>query len=138
MGRAVLVPSEAYRKWFREAMKQVPVIKRMLIDAGLPIPLLNKVSVKALFYREANVGDATGFYEGLADFLQSPKLGKNGKTVRQGAGIIADDSQIRDWDGSRLLKDADNPRIECEITVLGQPVGSQQELALAGPAEDKW
>lgn len=37
---------------------------------------------------------------------------------REGLGIIADDKLIRDWDGTRLLKDPVKPRIELEIEVL--------------------
>lgn len=127
MGRAVLVPSEAHKKWFREAMMSAPIIRTKLIDQGIPLPLRNQVSIAALFYRERNTGDAVGYYQALGDFIQAPKH-KHGKTTRRGAGIIDDDRQIRDWDGSRLMKDASNPRIEVTMTIIGDPVGPQGEM----------
>ena len=127
MGRAVLVPSEAHKKWFRVAMMSAPIIRTKLIDQGIPLPLRNEVSIAALFYRERNTGDAVGYYQALGDYIQAPRH-RNGKTTRRGAGIIDDDRQIRDWDGSRLWKDADNPRIEVYLTIIGEPVGPQGEM----------
>ena len=127
MGRAILVPSEAHKKWFREAMTAAPIIRTQLMDQGIPLPLHDQVSVAALFYRERNTGDAVGYYQALGDYIQAPRH-KGGRTTRRGAGIIDDDRQIRDWDGSRLWKDADNPRIEVYLTILGDPVGPQGEI----------
>ena len=127
MGRAVLVPSEAHKKWFRVAMMSAPIIRTRLIDQGIPLPLRNEVSIAALFYRERNTGDAVGYYQALGDYIQAPRH-RNGKTTRHGAGIIEDDRQIRDWDASRLLKDAANPRIEVTMTIIGEPVGPQGEM----------
>ncbi len=122
MGRAVLVPSKAYKGWFRDAMTYAGSIRAQLAAAGLELPITAEVSVAAVFYRDALRGDATGYYDGLADWLQAPRV-RNGRQTRNGAGIIDDDRQIRDWDGSRLLKDADNPRIEARITILEEPQG---------------
>ncbi len=127
MGRAVLVPSEAHKRWFRVAMMSAPIIRTKLIDQGVPLPLRNQVSISALFFRQTNTGDAVGYYQALGDYIQAPRH-KNGKTTRRGAGLINDDRQIRDWDGSRLLKDADNPRIEVTMTIIGEPIGPQGEM----------
>ncbi len=128
LGRPVLVPSPQYKKWFRGAMSHVPVFHSAFNQVGVPIPITNQVSVKATFFRDANIGDAVGYYESLGDFLQAPRY-KNGKRTRNGAGIIEDDRQIRDWDGSRLKKDAACPRIEVAITIIGNPVGGQTRMA---------
>jgi len=61
------------------------------------------VHVRALFYREANRGDLTGFKQAVGDALER-------------AGIIPNDSLIESWDGSRKLIDRKNPRVELEIT----------------------
>lgn len=59
----------------------------------------------AIFYRDADRGDAVGYYQGLADALEA-------------AGVVADDKWIKQWDGSRLAKDAGRPRIEVTLTAL--------------------
>lgn len=59
----------------------------------------------AIFYRDANRGDAVGYYQGLADALES-------------AGVLSDDKWIMQWDGTRLAKDAKRPRIEVTLTAL--------------------
>lgn len=67
------------------------------------LPIRENVNVRALFFREKNIGDAVGFYQALADALQE-------------GGIVANDRQIVSWDGSRLLKDTERPRIIVTIT----------------------
>jgi hypothetical protein len=116
LGRSVLIPSEAYKEWFREAMKQAAIIRSQLAAAGLELPVTGPVNVRALFYRDRNIGDTCGYYQALGDWLQAPRVSKRGKRIRNGAGIIEDDRQIASWDGSRLRKDAENPRIEIEIS----------------------
>ncbi len=59
----------------------------------------------AIFYREKNIGDAVGYYQGLADALEA-------------AGIVSDDKWITQWDGSRLAKDAERSRIEVTLTAI--------------------
>jgi hypothetical protein len=138
LGRAMLIPSAQYTRWFKDAMKQAAEIRRVLAKAwmipkGFCLPISQPMNVRALFYREALTGDACGYYQALGDFLQAPKQSKKnpGKLARNGAGIIADDSLIASWDGSRLLKDAAHPRIE--VTLELYEVG-QIGLAL----EDAW
>lgn len=66
-------------------------------------PLTDPANCQAIFYREADVGDAVGYYQGLADVLQA-------------LGIVDDDRRLVSWDGSRLAKDAKNPRVEITLT----------------------
>lgn len=120
MGRFTkILPSEAYLEWFNSSMRYVPVIKRKLRDAGVRLPLTGPVHLRAVFFRDAERGDLCGFLQAIGDFLQEPRDAKSGKRIgnriRDGAGIIGDDSQIISFDGSRLLKDADRPRIEVTI-----------------------
>ena len=61
----------------------------------------------ATFYRDAERGDATGYYQGLADVLQE-------------IGVVTDDKHLTQWDGSRLLVDKANPRVVVTLTPVGQ------------------
>ncbi len=109
-----VLPSEAYRKWFHNAMSRSPIIRTILRDRGIPLPLTGRVHVAAVFYRDADTGDLTGYEQALGDWLQSPQL----RPKRNGAGIIIDDKQIKCWDGTHLEIDRANPRIEVTIRAL--------------------
>lgn len=102
-GQLKTLPSEAWCAW-RDKAK--PEIQRWRNEQNLA-QITWQVNCRALFFRAAAAGDAVGFYQGLADLLEE-------------AGILADDKQIISWDGSRLEKDARNPRVE---VVLSWPVG---------------
>lgn len=94
-GKIRVLPSEQWCAWAETATLELAKIKRRMAVA---FPLTNPVNCTALFYRDANRGDAVGYYQGLADVLQKAEV------------------QILTWDGSRLLKDADNPRVEVTLT----------------------
>lgn len=95
-GRPRLIPSEAYRRW-----ESVAVPQMRIYWAGRE-PIARPVNVCAVFYRDADRGDAVGYYQALADALQK-------------AGALVDDVWIKSWDGSRLAKDNKRPRVEVEI-----------------------
>lgn len=101
-----LLPSEQFEQWFKDAMTLAPFCRRELEAQGLQLPVSGPVQVTAIFYRDADRGDLTGYMQALADWMQSSNK------HRTGAGIIVDDVQIYSWDGSRLAKDAARPRIE--------------------------
>lgn len=110
-----VLPSEAHEAWFAEAMSYAPKIVSQLREAGAELPLQGPVEVTAVFYRENGVeGDLNGYMQALGDWLQAPKL----RPRRNGAGIIADDSQIESWDGTRRAIDRTAPRIEVTIREL--------------------
>lgn len=95
------IPSAAWSRWVAAADifwngGRLGALSQPLIDES--------VNCRALFYRDADRGDAVGYYQGLADLLEK-------------RGIVADDRQIVSWDGSRLLKDATNPRVELTLEV---------------------
>ena len=101
------IPSEAYTtmesqvvEWVRQNVK--PGVASTLYACQ---PITQPLNCAAIFYRDANRGDAVGYYQGLADALEA-------------AGIVADDKWITQWDGSRLRKDANRPRIEVTLTAL--------------------
>ncbi|HXT04911.1 MAG TPA: hypothetical protein VN760_12070 [Casimicrobiaceae bacterium] len=97
-GKRYHIPSEPWTIWARLATYELgPLVKRR---ADLfPIPRDVRLNCAAQFFRDRNAGDAVGYYQGLADLLQL-------------AGILEDDVSIVQWDGTRLLKDAENPRVE--------------------------
>jgi len=107
-GFSKLLPSEAHEEWYKSAITQAFVIKALLAGRGVELPISGAVSVECLVYCEnRNIGDVAGYYQAVGDFLQS-------------AGIIVNDSQIEDWDGSRRAVDKHRPRIEIYITVVNE------------------
>lgn len=96
------VPSEAHELWLERVAWQA----RLQAAAARWPKCRRRVTVKALVYREALVGDHVGYTQAIGDMLEY-------------AGVLADDKLIADWDGTRLLKDAINPRVEITISVLG-------------------
>lgn len=109
-GRTVPLPSEAYREmaagivaWARRLAGLIIIRGKVwdIFNAHLSQPL----NCAAIFYRDANRGDAVGYYQALADALES-------------AGVLSDDKWITQWDGSRLAKDADRSRIEVTLTAI--------------------
>lgn len=93
------MPSHAYLWWNRLAQQQLALIRHK----NKHLPIATPVNCSAAIYRDALRGDAVGYYQALADTLEH-------------GGIVEDDVLIVSWDGSRLLKDAENPRIEVTLT----------------------
>jgi glycine/D-amino acid oxidase-like deaminating enzyme len=99
------MPSAAHQAWYERAMVEAPRIRRRIESFGATLPISTPVIVDALFFRDANRGDAAGYYQALSDWLER-------------AGILANDKLIAAWDGSRLLVDREFPRIEVRIVIL--------------------
>jgi Holliday junction resolvase RusA-like endonuclease len=93
------MPSHAYLEWDRSAQWMLALVRREL---GQPIG--EPINCAALFYREAAIGDAVGYYQALADTLQK-------------ARIVVDDRLIVSWDGSRMRKDSKQPRVEVTLSL---------------------
>lgn len=105
------IPSEAYTtmetgvvEWSRSYYVPPAIGPKNPVSFG-SLRLAQPINCAAIFYRDANRGDAVGYYQGLADALES-------------AGIVADDKWITQWDGSRLAKDASRPRIQVTLTAI--------------------
>jgi len=118
-GFTKILPSEAHEAWHRAAMQEALLVKAVIRRAGVVLPLVGSVNVRAMFYRERLSGDAVGYYQALADLLED-------------AGIVANDSQVESWDGSRLLKDAGNPRVEVLLEVTRERAVGQDLFAALG------
>jgi hypothetical protein len=106
-GHVRVLPSKPWSEWCKYAGIKVDgnaLVGELLMGKGVRrwSPLTTDYNVKALFYRDRDIGDAVGYYQGLADLLEK-------------RGVLRDDKQIRSWDGSRLLVDRANPRVEIEL-----------------------
>jgi Holliday junction resolvase RusA-like endonuclease len=100
-GRPFMLPSPQSKAWTASAVRQM---HEQHPDASPAGPIFTiPVNCRALFFRERATGDANNFYAAIADALEA-------------AGVVANDRLIVSWDGSRMLKDAANPRIEILLT----------------------
>lgn len=95
--RRIIRPSEAWITW-RDQVRAYTIAKPAF-TLGLTLPL----NCAAIFYRDRETGDATGYYQGLADILEE-------------CGIVENDKHLVSWDGSRLKKDKHHPRVEVTLT----------------------
>ena len=114
-------PSAAYVEWLKSFRIDPPLPSNIAWMAdhyakmsraqrkGLPRPPTlmpaKPMHVRALVYRDADRGDLTGYEQAIGDALEA-------------RGVIPNDKWIKSWDGTRLLKDAANPRVELLITTL--------------------
>lgn len=97
-GRPMIIPSKLYKQFEDECLAIIPKKYRIGIDYP--------VNIKAIFYKEARRRiDLTNLLEALNDMLVK-------------ANVIKDDCRdiVASLDGSKVLYDKENPRIEVEIT----------------------
>lgn len=90
-----LVPSAAYERWEERCIYQLNRVWHLN-------PISVPVKIKALVYRDRNVGDLDNFIVAVGDMLQK-------------ARVLASDRLVKAWDGSRLLVDRAAPRVELTI-----------------------
>lgn len=98
-----VLPSEAFEDYQKTCLAQL--LQRRLCHLGIRYP----VNVKALYYMQTRRRvDLTNLNESLHDILV-------------GAGVLADDNRdiIATTDGSVVLYDKGNPRVEITITAKG-------------------
>ncbi len=99
--RTIVLPSKAYEKFENDCLKLIP--SKYRININYP------VNVKVLYYVKTKRRiDKTNLESAIMDVLVK-------------AGVLADDSAISpevvvSTDGSRVLIDKSNPRIEIEIS----------------------
>lgn len=101
--RRALIQNEKYRIFERDAGWQIPPSARVGIDYP--------VNIKAIYYRATlRTVDRPNLEEALLDTLVK-------------WGVLADDNRdiAAASDGSRVMYDHDDPRIEVEITPLNDP-----------------
>ena len=103
-GRTLLLPSKPYR----EFEKQVCAFISQSKPTSKPIDM--PCNMKCIFYKERNVkSDLMGYMQAIADALVKAK-------------VLADDNTniVCSTDGSRVMLDRDNPRIEVEISFISE------------------
>lgn len=66
-----------------------------------------KLNLRALVYRDRDVGDTIGYLQNICDALQA-------------AGVVTNDKFIAAFDGTRPLVDRRRPRVELALTVLDE------------------
>ena len=119
-----VLPSEAYERWEAACLRECFGIKAKLAQRSVVLPITAPISIEAHIYLtpaatgqlRKDCGDVAGFHQAIGDMLQE-------------AGIIADDRQIEDWDGTRRHADTINqPRVEIYITVVGAAPPVQEKL----------
>lgn len=98
--RTVVLPSKQWREWVKTAGIGGWNARGHRV-------ISEPVNCRAIFYRDADRGDAVGYYQGLADLLEK-------------RGIVANDKWIRSWDGSRLEVDRERPRVEITLERIGE------------------
>lgn len=95
-GRQFVIPSSANESWTKAAVKQ---LREQFEGQAIDAP----VNLAAVVYREKNLGDLIGYLQAIADALQA-------------AEVVTNDRLIVGFDGSRMTKDATNPRVELTLT----------------------
>lgn len=100
-GRTIVLPSKAYEKFENDCLKIIPSKYRTKINYPVNIKVLYYVKTKRRI-------DKTNLESAIMDVLVK-------------AEVLADDSAISpeivvSTDGSRVLIDKQNPRVEIEIT----------------------
>lgn len=102
-----VLPSPQFREWNEQAQLWLMKVKVVNPPEGPQRrrAIAVEVNCRALFYRDKLTGDANGYYQALADALEE-------------AGIVENDRLIVSWNGSLLLKDAKNPRIEVTLEAI--------------------
>lgn len=98
-----IVPSKAYKEWEERARLES---RYQLPQWHFPIFYMGNVWAKITIYYKGQQPDLSGCLESVGDCLE---------------GIVwANDSQIKSWDGSRLIHDKDNPRTVVEVRGINE------------------
>jgi hypothetical protein len=124
-GRTKVLPSREWQRWAKVAEVRIPLSRTRILHMVAPpagwgylydtremiwigateIAMLPELEYNcaALIYRHKRVGDAVGYYQAIADLLELKR-------------VVSNDRQITQWDGTRMLLDPGNPRVELVLT----------------------
>lgn len=109
-GKPRLIQAASHDAWSEAAVLQLRTQGRPIISAIGAI--IGPVNMRALVYRDrAGRADLLNYLAAISDALEA-------------AGIVADDSLVAGVDGSRLLVDRANPRVEVELSPLTAEVAA--------------
>ena len=101
-GRRTILQSRQYIAWEMSAVAQLRVQARGLAAANRPC------AMRALVYRDRDVGDLLNYLAAVSDALER-------------AALVENDRLIVSVDGSRMLIDRQRPRVEVELTAFTGP-----------------
>lgn len=97
-GKSFIIAGKSAKGWGTDAVNQLAEQKPYPSWPAIACP----VHVRALIYRDRDLGDLDNYAHAVGDALQK-------------AGVIVNDKQIESWDGSRKLIDRVRPRVEITI-----------------------
>lgn len=100
-GRTILLPSKPYKEFEKQ------VVEYITAHFGNMEPINFPINLKCVFYKDADrKSDLVGYMQAIQDALVE-------------AGFIEDDNHtiVKSTDGSEVLLDRKNPRIEIEVTM---------------------
>lgn len=108
----VVLPSKAYGEYEKECHRQIDLMHLAEITED--------VEVKALYYlKDRRKVDLHNLMQATADIISHKRKRINGKMAVIKPLILADDSLIKSWDGTRIMGiDKENPRTEIIIKIL--------------------
>lgn len=95
-GRPFVMPAATSVAWEQSAVLQ-------LRSQYKRAPITWPVNIAARVYRDRAVGDFVGYLQAICDALEK-------------AGVLVNDKFVSTLDGSRLLVDKANPRVEVELS----------------------
>jgi Holliday junction resolvase RusA-like endonuclease len=101
-GRPFVMQSAQYRAWEELAVAQLRGQARGRTFSDW---ITRPMNLRAIVYRDRNIGDLGNYLKAICDVLER-------------AGIVENDRLIMGFDGSRLLIDRENPRVEVELSPL--------------------
>ena len=104
-GRTFIVQDKVKAAYQKTAVEQLSAQLAEVRQHGDFATFDAPVQVSATFYRDKNLGDLVGYMQMIADCLEK-------------AGVVVNDQLVQSWDGTRMSKDAANPRTELEVTAL--------------------
>ena len=108
-GKPFISPSSKYKAYEKEAVRQL-LLQNVRGYSEFDFPIDTPVNVACAFYMETRRKvDVTNLCESIHDILCK-------------AGIIADDNRdiVATLDGTVVMHDKNNPRVEIEITPVGE------------------
>lgn len=104
-GRPFIMPSKQYKEYEKASLAQLSCVKTLRAE-----PIAEPVNLQCTYYMPTKrKTDLCNLLEATCDILVS-------------AGILADDNStiVVGHDGSRVLHDKENPRVEVCITSAGE------------------
>ena len=117
-GRAVVLPSKAYRAYERHFRRELLLLENKF--GGLP-HFVGPVQLSAWYYLKdrAHYPDLNGLIQATQDILSDEYTRVNGRRVLTREWILADDRLIKSLDGCKIAGiDKDNPRVIITIFPL--------------------